>query len=810
MKKAGVLLLLLITLALTYSLNHSMGKMPALGKFMDPFSGFWQNAEWESRTPDIQTWDFPVNEDVNIYMDERKVPHIFASNDHDLYFAEGYLHARMRLFQMDFMVRVASGRLSEILGPDALRIDRYFRRIGFGPSVKEAMKKLPEDRMTNDILAAYTEGVNAYISALQYKDYPVEYKLLGVKPEPWSAEKTIYMLRLMSYNLTGKDEDLEMTNALKFYGRKIFNDIYPDFPDSLDPIIPVGTPYPEDTFHLTAPPDYIPTKLIALNRSMQPNRYNGSNNWAVAPWKSKDGVAMLANDPHLGLHLPSFWFEIQLHTPDQNAYGASLPGTPGVVIGFNDKIAWGVTNAGRDVKDWYKLKFTDKGRKAYMYDGAARPTHLEVEEIKIKGAPSYYDTILYSHYGPVVYDRNYGYPGDSLRTGLAMKWKALDSGNEIKTFLLLNRAGSYSDYMKAISYFEVPAQNFVFASQDDTIAIWQQGKFPLRWKEQGKFVMDGSDSRYEWAGTIPQKDNPHIVNPARGFVSSANQHPTDSTYPFYYNGYFEYFRNRRVNNMLYAADSHSISKETFQRMHNDNKSLYAEAILKLALPELEKEKWGERGNDLLNSLRYWDHYYGPDDREPVYFEIFWKHFSNLLNEKSRSNHIRLPQPEKYVVILLAEKNPGHRLFDLDSTSKKEKVSDLFVMAFEKTIEEVKKMESENGKGPTWAEFKNTTVEHWISALEAFSVSHIHIGGNYGIVNASSHNHGPSWRMIISLEKPTRAWTVIPGGQSGNPGSPYYSNQIETWANGQYYETQFLQEVPKNNISSFKRIKFEAK
>ncbi len=810
MKKAGILFLLIITLALTYVLNHSMGKMPALGKFMDPFSGFWQNAEWEGQAPDLQTLDFPVNEDVSIYMDERKVAHIFASNDHDLYFAEGYMHARMRLFQMDFMVRVASGRLSEMLGPDALRIDRYFRRIGFGPSVKEAMMKLPEDRMAKDAIDAYTDGVNAYIRTLEYKDYPVEYKLLDAKPEKWSAEKSIYILHLMSYNLVGKDEDLEMTNALKFYGRKLFSEIYPDFPDSLDPIVPIGIPFPEDTFHLSPPPDYIPTDLIALNRSMQPNRYNGSNNWAVAPWKSKDGVALLANDPHLGLHLPAFWFEIQLHGPGQNVYGASLPGTPGVVIGFNEKIAWGVTNAGRDVKDWYKLRFTDKSRKEYIYDGAARPTRLEVEEIKIKGAPSFYDTVLYSHYGPVVYDRNYGYTRDSLRTGLALKWKALEPGGEIKAFLLLNRAGSYSDYKQAISHFEVPAQNFVFASKDDSIAIWQQGKFPLRWKEQGKFVMDGSDSRYEWAGTIPQEDNPHVVNPERGFVSSANQHPTDSTYPYYYNGYFEYFRNRRVNNMLYAADSHSISKETFQRMHNDNFSLYAEAILDLALPELEKESWGVRGSDLLNAFRYWDHYYGPDDHEPVYFEIFWKHFSNLLDEKSRTHHIRLPQPDKYVVILLAKKNPAHRLFDLDSTSKKEDLGDLFVMAFEKTIEEVESIESESGRTPTWAVFKNTTVAHWISALEAFSVSHIHIGGNYGIVNATAHDHGPSWRMIISLGNPTRAWTVIPGGQSGNPGSPDYSNQIDTWAEGRYYEARFLQEAPQGKSSSFKRIKFEAK
>ncbi len=810
MKKAGILFLLLITLALTYVLNHSMGKMPAFGKFMDPFSGFWQNSEWEEQTPDLQKLDFPVKEGVSIYVDERKVPHIFASNDHDLYFAEGYMHASMRLFQMDFMVRVASGRLSEILGPDALRIDRYFRRIGFGPSVKESMKELQKYPMVKDAIDAYTEGVNAYIASLEYKDYPVEYKLLDAKPEPWSADKIAYMLRLMSYNLVGKDDDLEMTNALKFYGREIFSEIYPDFPDSLDPIVPAGTSFPEDTFHLSPPPDYIPTELIALNRSMQPNPHNGSNNWAVAPWKSKDGVAMLANDPHLGLHLPAFWFEMQLHSPNQNVYGASLPGTPGVVFGFNDKIAWGVTNAGRDVKDWYKLRFTDKSRREYIYDESVRPTHTEVEEIKIKGAPSFYDTILYSHYGPVVYDRNYGYTRDSLRTGLAMKWKALDPGDEIKTFLLLNRAENYSDYKKAISYFEVPAQNFVFASKDDTIAIWQQGAFPLRWKEQGKFIMDGSDSRYEWSGMIPQQDNPHIVNPGRGFVSSANQHPTDSTYPYYYNGDFEYFRNRRVNNMLYAADSHSISKESFQRMHTDNMSLYAEAILELALPKLEKESWGDRGTDLLNSLRYWDHYYGPDDQEPVYFEIFWKHFANLLAEKGRSNHIRLPQPEKYVVILLAQKNPAHRLFDLDSTSKKENVGDLFGMAFEKTIEEVKKLESENGETPTWAAFKNTTVEHWISALEAFSVSNIHIGGNYGIVNATAHNHGPSWRMIVSLENPTRAWIVIPGGQSGNPGSPYYSNQIEAWAEGRYFEARFLQEAPKGNSSSFKTIKIEAK
>ncbi len=810
MKKIGLLLFLFLSIAMTYYLNKPIGKIPPFGKFLDPFNGFWQNSEWKGKDENQEIINGKVGEDVQVFMDERMVPHIFASNDHDLYYAEGYLHAKMRLFQMDFMTRVASGRLSEILGPDLLNVDRYFRRVGFGPSIEAVMKQINEDPEVKEAIDAYSAGVNAYIESLDYKDYPVEYKLLDVCPEAWSPAKSGYLLKLMSYNLVGGDFDLEMSNALKFYGRKIFHELYPDFPDSLDPIIPVGTSFPPDTFHLSPPDDYIPEDLIAFDRMMQPNPHNGSNNWAVAGWKSRSGAPLLANDPHLGLHLPAFWFEIQLHSPDQNVYGASLPGSPGVVLGFNDRIAWGVTNAGRDVEDWYKLKFKDENREYYAYDSSYKETHYVVEEIKIKNAPSFYDTVLYTHYGPVVYDHRFGYDRDSLRSGLAMKWKALDSGNEIKTFLLLNHAKGYSDYRKALPYFAVPAQNFVFASKDDTIAIWQQGEFPLKWKEQGKFLMDGSDSRFEWAGFIPQNDNPHIINPERGFVSSANQHPTDSTYPFYYNGNFEYFRNRRINNMLAEADSHSIDPEYFRMMQNDNLSLYAEAIMQLALPALEEESWGDRGTEILNQLRYWNHAYEAEMNEPVYFEIFWNEFMNLLNEKSRSHGIRLPKVKKYVIILLAQNNPEYRLFDLDSTATKENASDLFRMAYERSLEKIEKLEEGKGKVPQWWEYKNTTVEHWLSTLKAFSVEGIHNGGNYNIVNATSYNHGPSWRMIISLEDTTHAWIVVPGGQSGNPGSPHYSDQIETWARGQYYDVHYLTSPPENNKSDYQTIKITAR
>lgn len=236
----------------------------------------------------------------------------------------------------------------------------------------------------------------------------------------------------------------------------------------------------------------------------KPNPANGSNNWAVSGKKTQSGAPILCNDPHLELTFPSIWYEMQLNSPTVNVYGASFPGSPNVIIGFNDSIAFAFTNAERDVKDYYEIKFKDDSKQEYWFNGQWQKTKLRVEEIKVRGAKTVLDTVAYTVFGPVMYDKSFA-TDLSKGKAIACRWSAHDASNEGLMWFYLDRAKNYDDYYKAIQVFQCPGQNMLFASKTGDIAVWQQAKFPARWYGQGMFVMPGEDSSYMWQGSIPQK-----------------------------------------------------------------------------------------------------------------------------------------------------------------------------------------------------------------------------------------------------------------------------------------------------------------
>ena len=349
---------LLLAIGAFYTLNTKLGSVPPIGKFLSPSQGVWQNEKTESTSENFQIEG--LLDKVTVYYDANLIPHIFAQNDMDLYRSQGYITAKHRLWQMEFQTYASGGRLSEIIGEKALNYDRAQRRKGMGFGAENALEKMKEDPEILKFLEAYCQGVNSYINSLKVNDYPVEYKLLDYKPEPWTVTKTALLLMYMTDDLCGRDHDLEYTNALRLFGEERFNLLYPDFFDINDPVIPKDT----DWSFIDTPMTEVPQSQLPLDSIVEtmekPDPDNGSNNWAVSGSKSYSGNPILANDPHLGLNLPSIWFVMQLATPEHNAFGATLPGALGVVSGFNTDIAWGETNATRDVKDWYKIEFKDK------------------------------------------------------------------------------------------------------------------------------------------------------------------------------------------------------------------------------------------------------------------------------------------------------------------------------------------------------------------------------------------------------------------------------------------------------------------
>ncbi|MBW7952649.1 MAG: penicillin acylase family protein, partial [Chitinophagaceae bacterium] len=541
MRLVPFLIAAIITTGLVIVLNTQLktgkSKTPKLGYFLSPQYGFWKNAE-PANVDFNQDIKMPgITNQVDVYFDERLVPHVYAENDNDAYFIQGYIHAKFRLWQMEFQTHIAAGRLSEIVGEDKIATDKYFRRLGMVYAAENSLKVLDANPETKAACDAYTAGVNAYIKSLKPEQIPFEYKLLDYKPEPWTNLKTALFLKFMSWDLAGKAEDLTYTNAKTYFGYDDYLKLFPITQDSLDPIIPKGTVYekPEITVKTPTTLDslYFDRKDTLTNiPPIKPNKNNGSNNWAVAGSKTKSGKPILCNDPHLGLNLPSLWFEMQITTPTYSSYGVTFPGTPAIVIGFNDSCAWGVTNAGRDVKDFYEMKFRDSTMQEYYFNNTWHKAETRTEIIKVKGKPDVEEKIAMTFLGPVMFDKSY--PSDiSKNACIAVRWKAHDASNELQTFYKLNRMKNYLDYVDAISTFQCPGQNFVFASTNGDIAIRQQGAFVAKWKQQGDFLMPGTDSAYLWQGIISPKENPQMVNPERGFVSSANQQATDATYTYY-------------------------------------------------------------------------------------------------------------------------------------------------------------------------------------------------------------------------------------------------------------------------------------
>lgn len=785
MKYIKLMTTLVLTLVVFYALNTKLGSIPPIGKFLDPVNGVWQNDKAEDISGEVTINGLSTS--VTVHYDEHLIPHIFAQNNTDLYKAQGYVTAKHRLWQLEFQTHATAGRLSEIIGESAINYDREQRRMGMVYGAELNLEKIKQDPEILSYLEAYSEGVNSYINSLDPKSLPVEYKLLDYKPEPWTIKKTALLLMYMTKMLASRDHDLEYTNALRLFGKERFDMLYPDFFDTIDPIIPKDTDWSFiDLKQTETPAGDLP--LDSISETIEkPHPNNGSNNWAISGSKSTSGNPMLANDPHLSLNLPSIWYVMQLATPEHSSMGATLPGALGIISGFNSDISWGVTNATRDLLDWYKIEFKDETRAQYKHDNQWKNTTARIEEIKVKGAQTIIDTVMYTHHGPVSYDHNF--KGDSELSGYAMKWIGHIGGNTQRTFLELNKGKNYDDYRAALTHFVAPAQNFVFASREGDIALWIQGLIPNKWEGQGKFLLNGSNPEHDWQSFIPQQFNPHIKNPERGFVSSANQHPVDESYPFYvFNDGYDTYRSRVINNFFRSKEQFSIAD--FKALQTNTFNLKASELLPYIFETMDVSGLTTEEKAIYDQIRDWDFYSDIDDLAPSIWVNWWSKIYNSVWDEYDVEKVALDRPFTYQTIEMLTNHPTDDFMDMVDTPEKETAQDLFLKTFKATAKEMTDWKAKHGDY-NYKAYKATYVGHLLRALPAFSRFNLPIGGDGNTVNAMTKNHGPSWRMIVEMSTPPKALGIYPGGQSGNPGSPYYDNFIDDWAIGKYHELLFM-------------------
>ncbi len=769
---------LLIALAsLIALLSYPFASMPPVGPLLSPATGFWRQAVENDKQEEVL--DFPgLQAPVKVSFDKHRIPHIYAQTETDAYFAQGYLTARDRLWQMDMTARHAGGRLAEILGPELVETDRQQRRLGLLLAAEESVKawrKSPD----YPLIKAFLSGINTYIHRLKPRDYPLEYKLMQFAPETWTPLHSALILKSMEQTLCFGNNDLQATHALQWLGRDSFDLIYPEYNPAESPVIPAGTAFAK----YNPPPPYgaIPHGQKPLPRKLlpQPPDFIGSNNWALSGSKTASGYPMLCNDPHLRLTLPSIWYQLHIETPQMDVSGVSLPGLPGIIIGHNRHIAWGVTNVGQDVLDWYAIHWTDPQKEHYLLDGEEVPVKKVVEVIRVKGAKPIRDTVRYTVWGPVVYE-----DPDEHYADLAMQWIALSppSEEQMSTFLRINKAKNYREFRQALRSHQSPPQNFAFASTEGNIALIIAGKFPIRRPEQGRFVQDGSRSENAWQGFIPFENLPQVLNPKRGFVASANQRSTDPSYPYYYTGRFADYRGRYINRRLQNMKKAGV--EDMKKLQCSTYSLQAEETLPVLLKHLPDSSFTPLEKQMLDSLRQWNYRFDADSKTAPLFLEWWKAFYRLSWDEwfARRDSLPLLMPESWRTVNLLDSLPQANFWDIQKTEAVEQADEVVLAAFRQMS---RQLAADFLKGDfNWGNYRPFDLNH-LAQLAPFSRQKLFVSGHPTAPKAVRNGFGPSWRMIVELQPEPQALGIYPGGQSGNPGSRHYDELLPIWLKDQY-------------------------
>lgn len=778
--------------------------IPSIGRVINPFTGFWKNGEAIGAT-DEKTYRLPdLDYPVQVLYDERLVPHIFAENMTDAMYVQGYLVAQHRLWQMDMTSRFAAGRLAEVLGEEMIQVDRLQRRRGFPTAARKLLEVWRQSEEEFEYVEAFSKGVNAYIEQLHPRDYPLEFKLIHYAPEPWSPYKSALIAKSMDQTLSMRADDIEATNALNAFGAATFDFLYPLKNPKQEPVIPPGTTWGLTDSTSWNIPESIPATYEGYLPGLEgdrPDPHWGSNNWAVSGSKTANGYPILANDPHLNTRLPAIWYEQQIKAGEHNFYGVTIPGIPGIIIGFNQDIAWGMTNVSQDVLDWYKIDWVDLQKTSYQVDGRVKQVQYRVDTINIRGKDALIDSVKLTDFGPIVYQE-----ATDERSDLAMYWLMNQDHPHggLQTFFTLAKGKNFDDYYQATNHFETPPQNFVFASREGDIAITVNGRFPIRPQGQGRFVMDGKTTDGLWTEYVPDSMRARVKNPPQGYVTSANQRSTDDTYPYYYHGYFDDYRGRIANRLLSRMDS--ITIEDMMAMQNSNFSILAEEALPLLLEKLDTTQLNAIQLGLCKLLKEWQYQFNPDLSAPILFEEWWQAFKDLLWDEIAAMPADKPvdSPEEWRTVAFLKEDPLNVFWDVQATSNRETPEMVVTEAFKQMFEKVRPMLDQIDYH--WGKHWPHDIDH-MANIEAFSVKGLETGGYGQALNAIKNKTGPSWRMIVELGPEVKAYGIYPGGQSGNPGSPHYDQMIEDWAKGNYYELFFMQSMEDQRQPIYKTARF---
>jgi len=733
--------------------------------------------------------------DAKVIRDERGVPHIYADNEHDLYFMTGYITAQERLWQMDMVRHATQGRLSEMFKRDMCETDYFLRALEMSEKSKLVLEK--EDPAVLATLQAYTDGVNAWIKKCG-KKLPPEFKILGYTPEPWTLTDITNIIGFIGWDLASANLTDEINNykLVKKLGPEKASGLIADW-NLVDEVV-----FPD--FKID---DELLNKSISAIGSMKELEklgivtLSGSNNWAVTGARSETGKPILSNDMHLGFNVPGFWMQIHQVIPGElNVTGVLFPGEPFIIAGHNERIAWGMTNLSVDDIDLF-VETVDSSGNNYMYNGQWLPFRNEEELLKITDDSSQTRSIKYTHHGPVIS----GMRGidDAV---LTMCWSGYDYSDEIKAVYLLNRAGSWDEFRVALSNFKSISQNFAYADVDGNIGLNTGGGVPVR-KGTGLFPRKGDTDEYEWKGYVPFEFLPTSFNPAEGFVSSANQRTVTEGYPFFISGEFAMpYRIMRIREM--AAEKEILGIDDFRRMITDNHSVYAAMltpVLLKAAATIEDPDGTEQA--AIDELKGWDYSMGASLIAPSLFEFIRIELARniMYDELTDLYGASLGRQYDFYIYRMLKEGPDEWVDNIN-TPEKETMDEIIALSIRSAIDTLTAKYGEYGNNWQWGKIHTFTLEHpmgsvrILNRLLGLNSETYSVGGSYHTVepyafrdNFRAH-HGASERHIFNTADWDKSLTVIPTGTSGIPGSPFYLSQTDTYVNNGFYEEPFTDQA----------------
>ena len=783
---------------------------------------------------------------VDIYRDAMGIPYIYASTSHDIFFAQGYVHAQDRFWQMDSWRHIGSGELSKMFGSGQVETDTFLRTLGWRQTAEAEWEGLgPEPKA---ILQAYAEGVNAYLKDHKDTALSLEYSILGLLSpdytlEEWTPIHSLTWGKAMAWDLRGNmGEEIERAVLLKTFTPEQVQQLFPDYPNDHPVIVnKIGDGQASNTLPGSQPANInfasLPLDSLADNASLLDAALGpwsdgiGSNSWAVSGDLTDTGMPYLANDPHLGIQMPSIWYQVGLHCIEKTAEcpfevgGFSFAGVPGVIIGHNNQIAWGFTNTGPDVMDLFIERVNPENPNQYEVNGQWVDFGIREETIQVTGSEAVVIEVRSTRHGPVISDaygplKDQGDPKDTEfeafkdRAGvdlpenyvIALAWTALTPSTPFEAIWGFDKAQNWEEFRKAASGFHVPAQNLIYADVDGNIGYQMPGDIPIRKNGDGTLPVPGWTDEYEWTGFIPFEELPYTFNPVEGYIVTANNQVPPNDYPYLITKDWDYgFRANRIAGMIKNAGG-KIDIPYLQGMQADSYDALA-AIFAPLLLDLNP------ASDLapaLDTLKDWDYQDRADSISASVFNAFWRALlKNTFDDELPERYQTDGGSRWNEVMRNMAKNPNDPFWDDKTTSDvTENMNDMLKKSFADGITELKGIFGKDMSTWKWgdlhaATFRNSTLgESGVFLIEdLFNRGPFPTGGGDTLVDATGWsvkdgyetNWLPSMRMLVDFSDLNNSLTVHTTGQSGHAYHKHYADMTPLWAGIQYYPMWWEQE-----------------